>query len=188
MEIIGLPWPFNPRAKFPPLELPPNARDRLRALQLWHATGDVRLVSQTFQVSRATLYRWRAQFVPQDPSTLQARSRRPHRVRRPQWSRALVAAVRRMRQTYPRWGKDKLVILLRRAGLTVSTSPVGRFLVTRRRQGHLVDPPRRGISARKRRPPRPYAIRKPRGYVPTSPGDLVQVDTLDLRPLPGITL
>jgi len=188
MEIIGLPWPFNPRAKFPPLELPPNARDRLRALQLWHATGDVRLVGQTFQVSRATLYRWRAQFVPQDPSTLQPRSRRPHRVRRPQWPRALVATVRRLRQTYPRWGKDKLVILVRRAGFAVSTSTVGRILTALRRQGQLVEPPRRVVSAHKRRPARPYAIRKPRGYVPTEPGDLVQVDTLDIRPLPGVAL
>jgi len=188
MEIIGLPWQFNPLAKYPPLALPPKARDRLRALQLWHTTGDVRLVGQTFQVSRATLYRWRAQFVPQDPSTLQEHSRRPRRVRRPQWPRALVAAGRRVRQTYPRWGKDKLVILIRREGYPVSTSAVGRILATLRRQGQLVDPPRRVVSARKRRPPRPYAVRKPREYQARHPGDLLQVDTLDIRPLPGVAL
>ena len=35
---------------------------------------------------------------------------------------------------------------------------------------------------------RPYAIRKPRGYSVVDPGDLVQVDTLDVRPIPGMVL
>ena len=37
-------------------------------------------------------------------------------------------------------------------------------------------------------PKRPYAVRKPNDYRPTRPGDLVQVDTLDVRPLPGVVL
>ena len=35
---------------------------------------------------------------------------------------------------------------------------------------------------------RPYAVRKPKDYVVTQPGDLVQLDTLDIRPLPGVVL
>jgi putative transposase len=34
---------------------------------------------------------------------------------------------------------------------------------------------------------RPYAVRNPRDYGVTAPGDLVQVDTLDVRPRPGVT-
>lgn len=34
--------------------------------------------------------------------------------------------------------------------------------------------------------PRPYAIRKPKQYAVSRPGDLVQVDTLEVRPLPGV--
>ena len=45
-----------------------------------------------------------------------------------------------------------------------------------------------GISIRKRLWRRPYAIRKPRGYSVVDPGDLVQVDTLDVRPIPGMVL
>ena len=37
-----------------------------------------------------------------------------------------------------------------------------------------------------RRVTRPYAIRKPKDYQLRLPGDLVQVDTLDVRPLPGV--
>ena len=45
-----------------------------------------------------------------------------------------------------------------------------------------------GISARRRQRKRPYAIRKPKAYVAVAPGDIVQVDTLDVRPLPGVVL
>ncbi len=34
---------------------------------------------------------------------------------------------------------------------------------------------------------RPYAVRKPKDYRPRAPGDLVQVDTADLRLSPGVT-
>ncbi len=35
---------------------------------------------------------------------------------------------------------------------------------------------------------RPWALRKPRDYVLERPGDLVQLDTMDLRPAPGVVL
>jgi len=47
---------------------------------------------------------------------------------------------------------------------------------------------RNHVSARKRINERPYAIRKPKDYVVGQPGDLVQLDTLDIRPLPGQAL
>jgi putative transposase len=33
---------------------------------------------------------------------------------------------------------------------------------------------------------RPYAVRKPKQYAVCRPGDLVQVDTLEVRPVPGV--
>jgi hypothetical protein len=50
----------------------------------------------------------------------------------------------------------------------------------------LVEPLRATISARRPSPPRPYAVRKPKDYLPRAPGDLVEVDTLDVRPSPGM--
>ena len=55
-------------------------------------------------------------------------------------------------------------------------------------RGALKEPPRNGVSTRKRLWRRPYAVRKPKGYSVVEPGDLVQVDTLDVRPLPGVIL
>ena len=85
-------------------------------------------------------------------------------------------------------GKDKLMVLLQERGWQVSTTIVGRILSYLKARGVLKEPPRNGISTRKRLWRRPYAVRKPKGYLVVEPGDLVQVDTLDVRPVPGIVL
>jgi transposase InsO family protein len=99
-----------------------------------------------------------------------------------------VAAVQRLRERYPRWGKDKLVVLVHKEGYQVSTSMVGRIIRRLKDRGVLKEAISNHISARKREHKRPYAIRKPKGYVIQEPGDLVQLDTLDVRPLPGVVL
>jgi transposase InsO family protein len=100
----------------------------------------------------------------------------------------LSEAVLRLRGEYPRWGKDKLVILLRREGSTCSASTVGRILRRLKERGALNEPLPNHISARKSQRQRPYAVRKPKDYVAREPGDIVEVDTLDVRPLPGLVL
>jgi hypothetical protein len=100
----------------------------------------------------------------------------------------LEQAVLQLRRRYPRWGKDKLAVLLRGAGHAVSVSMVGRILTRLKRRGLLVEPVSNAISARRPASSRPYAIRKPRDYVPRVAGDLVEVDTLGGRPLPGMVV
>jgi putative transposase len=78
--------------------------------------------------------------------------------------------------------------LLRRDGLTLSAKTIDRVLHRLRQQGLLIAPPRQPISAHKRRLVRPYAVRKPRDYAVAQPGAIVQLDTLDIRPLPGLIL
>jgi len=92
-----------------------------------------------------------------------------------------------LRLQFPRWGKDKLAVLLRRQQVPVSTSMVGRVLTQLKAQGRLVEPPRSGVpGSRRALRPRPYAVRKPKQYAVLEPGDLVEVDTLDVRPVPGV--
>jgi len=80
------------------------------------------------------------------------------------------------------------VILLRREGLDCSASTVGRILHRLNERGVLQEPVSNHISARKRQWQRPYAVRKPKEYVAKEPGDIVEVDTLDVRSLPGMIL
>ena len=80
------------------------------------------------------------------------------------------------------------MVLLRADGWSVSTSMVGRILKRAKETGVLREPLVATISARKRPRSRPYAIRKPKEYRVSAPGDLVEVDTLDVRPIPGVVL
>lgn len=169
------------------VELSREARVRLDWIDFHRRSGNVTRTCRHFGISRQTFYRWRRRYDPQDLTTLESRSHRPHRRRRPTWSAALAAQVLALRQQFPRWGKDKLVVLLRRERIAVSTSMVGRILSQLKRQGRLTEAPRTGVAnSRRALRSRPYAVRKPKQYAVSRPGDLVQVDTLDVRPLPGV--
>jgi len=170
-------------------DLSPDARRRLKWMDYYQThRRNAALTCRYFGISRQTFYRWRRRYHPGRLASLEERPRRPRRVRRPTWTPELARAVQGLREAYPRWGKDKLTPLLREAGWLVSTSMVGRILSQLRKHGVLLEPPRAGVAVRRPRPPRPYAVRKPRTYQAKLPGDIVQVDTLDLRPLPGVVL
>jgi hypothetical protein len=49
----------------------------------------------------------------------------------------LLQQVFSLRQRYPRWGNDKLVVLLREQRVAVSTSMVGRILAHLKMHGRL---------------------------------------------------
>ncbi len=136
-----------------------------------------------FGISAQTFYRWKRRFDPYDLTTLEEESRRPHHVRQPKAPVAVVERILQLRQQYPRWGKDKLVVLLKREGVQISTSTVGRTLSRLKKRGVLVEPlnVRLARAARKRRWKPRYAVRKPYGYRVDAPGDLVQLDTLQIK-------
>ena len=143
-----------------------------------------------FGISRQTFYRWKRRFDRHDPTTLEARSHRPRRVRQPTWAAELAERVLFLRKQYPRWGKDKLVVLLRREQRTVSTSMVGRILTDLKRRGTLHEPPKPAVlrQARRKLRNRPWAVRKPKHWRIEHPGDLVEIDTKEIRMRRGVTL
>ena len=65
---------------------------------------------------------------------------------------------------------------------------VGRILRRLKDRGVLREPLRNHVSTHRRGFKRPYATRKPKDYPVAEPGDLIQLDTLDIRPLPGVVL
>ncbi len=192
MRVFRLPRSFYRFSGPPPSRLSPTAREHWRYVSCWQALRRQGLTaaqaSQDIGVPRPTLYRWMRSLQRHGPEGLEAKNRRPHRRRQPTWSPELADAVLKLREQYPRWGKDKLVVLLTRQGWQVSTSMVGRILTRLKARGVLKEPPRQGISARKKSRPRPYAVRKPKEYQAREPGDIVQIDTLDVRPLPDLVL
>ena len=182
MNIQEIVLPEGRRVRVGP-SLSRDARQRLRWMDYYLAHGgNARLTCRRFGISSATFYRWWHRYDPRRLSSLETRSRRPRRARQPQTVPELVTRIRTLRETYPRWGKAKLAVLVRREGWTVSVSTVGRTLTRLRHLGQLREPP--VVTAqrrRRRRRPRPYAQRMRWGYVLRRPGDLVQVDTMLIR-------
>jgi putative transposase len=163
-----------------------RATARLAMLDWHRANGtNVSRTARHFGYSRPTVDRWLARYDRHRLETLENLPSMPRRRRRPSWTIEQLQAVRELRERYPRWGKDKLVVLLRREGIELSTSMVGRILLRLARSGDLRPPAGRRISVRRRTWRRPYAVRKPADWPIERPGDLIELDTLDVRPLPG---
>lgn len=161
-----------------------EAKQRLKMLD-YARTHSVAATCRHFGIARSTYYRWQHRYDPQVLSLLENRPSTPRRMRRPTWTAAQAEAVHAARDVHPRWGKDKLAVVLRREGIVLSVSMIGRILTDLKRRGVLIEPK----SARLRptsRHARPYAIRKPKDHPLAQPGDLVQLDTMHLTPLPGV--
>src|SRR3989442_3265057 len=147
-----------------------EARVRLDWMDFYHRCRNVARTCRHFGISRQTFYRWQRRYDPHNLSTLEARSHRPHRRRQPTWSSPLADRVSALRQRYPRWGKDKLAVLLRQQHLQVSTSMVRRILTQLKRHCQLIEPPRSGVTGSRRAlrppPPPPHAPTPPRARPP----------------------
>jgi transposase InsO family protein len=167
-----------------PPRLEPVTEYRLRCVECAQRDG-VAVAAHRFHRSRATVYRWLRRFDPQDLASLAPRSRRPKRVRRATWTAEQEQAVLCLREAHPRFGKVKLHHLLAQQGIELSISMIGRILASARRRNLLIEP--HAVRVRRARPPRPYATRLPKSKrQPSQPGELLQLDTMHLRPLPNL--
>jgi transposase InsO family protein len=180
VKVLNIRWKKWPRLIGLGPELSREAKRRLSWIDHLREHGNVSFTARHFGIRRSTLYRVARRFDPYDLTSLEDRSKRPRRVRAPEWSKKLEQAVLRLRRQYPRWGKEKIVVLLGREGIKASPSTVGRIVKKLKLLGRLVEP-RRVVTSRRRQGPRPFARRKPREYTPERPGDLIQLDTMDLR-------
>jgi transposase len=142
-----------------------RARQRLKWFDYYNSHAhNARLTCRYFGISPQTFYRWKRRYNHKHLASLEDRSHRPQHLRQPGYSVELIEAVLGLREEYPRWGKDKLVILLHREGFDSSASTVGRILLKLKERGISKEPIPNHISARKRQRQRPYAVRKPKEY------------------------
>lgn len=192
MRQIYLQKQFYQLAKHLPTKVNAQAQMRMGLISAWHAlrakgikTGEA---AEVIGISRATLYRWDHRLHQEGPKGLEERSRRPRRTRKRQWGVKEITLIQELRELYPRWGKEKLAVLAGREGVQISVSTTGRILKYLKERGHLKETSLRRGFYTKKHSKRPYAIRKPKEYPVEKPGDLVQIDTLDIHPFPNIHL
>lgn len=153
----------------------------------YHKQGNARLTCRYFGISPQTFYRWKRRFDPFDLTTLEDQSRKPYKVRQPETPKEIEKRIRELREQYPRWGRDKLAVLLMREAIEISATTVGRVINRLKARGLLVEPVNMTMARRARKrgwKPR-YATRKPKGYKIQGPGDLVEVDTLQVQLIPN---
>lgn len=148
--------------------------------------GNVSLTCRHFGISRRTFYRWQGRAREHGDAGLESRSSRPVRARKRTWGSCHVEAVLKAREKHPGRGKMKIQVGLRKEGIVISASMIGRILKHARTTRKLKEPAR--VANRRRRPwkPRPWARRSTvEERIALWPGDLIQVDTKDVRPVPG---
>lgn len=189
MKIENKIVPGSIRLRNHTADISKEAQRRVKWFDYYYAHGkNARLTCRYFGISPQTFYRWKKRYHPQKLKTLESLSCRPRHTRQPTWTAEMATMVLKLREENPRWGKEKLAKLLSDKGFKMSVSMVGRILRELKERGILIEPVLTPVSAGKRLRKRPYAIRKPKGHKVQEAGDLVQVDTMDIRPLPGIVL
>lgn len=189
MRLMGQTTQLYRLRQHSPVKISPNAQYRLGQLNAWLVLQDQGLTSQQASTAlglpRSTLYRWKKKVKEKGLKGLEDGSRRPKHLRCPRWEVNLIETILEIRQLYPHWSKLKLAVMLRREGFHPSISTFGRILRYLKQRHWLPQPSKPHISWSKRRSKRPFAVRKPREYEVKLPGDLVQIDTLDIKPFPG---
>lgn len=172
-----------------------EAQVRLAWMDYYQKTGNGRLTCRHFGISPDTFYKWERRYQKDCLRSLEddRKSRRPNTLRHPETPIEVVEKIKTLREIYPRWGKEKLFILLKKElineekeDLLVSASTVGRTIERLKQRGYLKEPVANYISSKKRYLKRDWAVRKPKDYQVKEIGDLVQIDTLDIRPIPGV--
>src|SRR3990167_8547292 len=91
-----------------------KAKQRLKWMDYYAKHRNARLTCRHFGLSPDTFYLWQRRYNPYDLSSLEddTSNRRPQHLRQPATPPDLVAAVKALREAYPRWGKKKLYPLV----------------------------------------------------------------------------
>lgn len=176
-SVIPRAYRLEPLGTVPPT---PAAQHRYDVVRWYEEHGrGVRLTARHFGHSPDTVSRWVRALDARGMRGLEDKSRRSKQVRRPTTPLDQVRRIRELREHYPRWGREKLRILLLREGLDVSAKTIDRTIARLRARGELHEPPtvRKALRARARAALRP---RRPPDLVVDRPGFL-QLDSQQLR-------
>ena len=123
MSVYGAILPGAARLARLPAEPSETAKRRIKVIQ-WYQEhgGKVRLTARHFGFSPDTISRWARAYAATGIRGLEPRSRRPRRVRQSRIFLATVERIQALREQYPRWGREKLQVLLEWEGITLSAN------------------------------------------------------------------
>ena len=148
-----------------------EVKRREKILYFWEKHG-FEATKDAFDVSRSTLYEWRKK---QKEKALEPKSKRPKRTRIPLTPQWIVDEVITIREALPYFGKDKIYDILKKKGVNVSASTIGRII----KRENLPSSPRMYVAKTKNK--RKKKLRKPKDYKIKNPGDLIATDTIVIQ-------
>jgi putative transposase len=121
------------------VELSRETRVRLAGVDFYRRCDNVAHTCRQFGISRQTFYGWQRRYDRYDLTSLEKHSHRPRQCRQPAGAFSLEEKVLGLRLQFPRWGKGKLAVLLRRQKVAISDSMVGLILTRLQQQGRSFD-------------------------------------------------
>jgi transposase InsO family protein len=156
-----------------------EAQKRARILTFWKKYG-LSATVEAFTVSERTLFRWQAalQSAQGKLEALNNTSRSPHNKRVRRIASDLQDSIVDLRTRYPRIGKAKLPILLKKRGFTVTESTVGRILTDLKRKNLLPTYKKVSLMARTGRIHTHTPIYRKKIRKPKELDECIQVDTI----------
>jgi putative transposase len=161
----------------PPQNISGKALLRLKWIDHFTMNSNTSLTCRHFDIPRSTFYYWLNRFDPEDLTTLENISRRPHNVRKSTVSDNLTIEVIDIRTTFRGWGKVKIQKILENRSKHVGQSRIQKIINEaglKRIKGKM----RRRLKRNRRHM---YAVPK---EVLSQPGGLVYLDVKHLT-LPG---
>lgn len=152
-------------------DLSPKAKRKLKVIDwLRQHNGNVSLASRHFGFTRETIINWRENFNRFGMLSLNDKSRKPKHLRVVTTDWKIVDQIVKTRNQYPTWSKYKIKAILKRKGVTISASTVGRIL---KKKG-FID---KKVSKKHYRAAKNPKKRYPKGLRIVNEGDMVQIDT-----------
>lgn len=147
-----------------------KAKGRLKIID-WHRSHgkNISLTARHFGLTRNTLRFWVKRYNEKGMLGLNDRSHRPKNLRLPTTASSVVVEIVKLRKQYPVWSKYKLQAILKRQGIIVSASTIGRTLKRRGLINHKTSVKRQRAALRPK-------ARFPHGLRIANPGDMIQMD------------
>ncbi len=151
--------------------LTPRAKQKLKVIDwLRRHNENISLTARHFGLNRETVRIWHQRFKSQGLAGLNDKSKRPKNPRKPITPWEISSEIVRVRKQYPTWSKYKIQAVIKKKGMVVSASTIGRIL---KRKG-LID---KRVSRKRWKAATNPKRRFPRGLKVSKPGDMVQIDT-----------
>ena len=111
--------------------LPREVKTRLKWIDYYHKTNNVRKTCRHFGISPTTFYKWLKRFEKLGIKGLFDQSKRPHTVRKSQTPPEIENLIITIRQKYPTWSKEKISAFMKKY-LSVKVSPSTVYRVLKR--------------------------------------------------------